>query len=146
LKHLFPLVALIILTSCGATKQFASFTHDQPLKEGKGRIYVIKPSFEWAGMRCSIYCDNVLVGTTKNGSYLCWDVTDGMHIIGNTMFNLLGAESAQDTVKINVEQGNSYYLKLSPKWFSGMAFKILGSKDGEENIRGRKIPKLIYTE
>jgi hypothetical protein len=150
MKHVFPLVTLIILTSCGATKQFVPFTHDQPLKDGKGRIYIIKPSFEWAGLRYPIFCDNVLVGSTKNGSYLCWDVKDGMHIIGNTHFthsnSKLGSDSAENIVKINVKEGNSYYLKLSPKIFKGMVFKILSSEEGELNIKGRKKPKLNNIE
>ena len=150
MKHIIPFVAIIILTSCGSTKQFVSFTHDKPLQTGKGRIYVIKPSFKGGGVKTSIFCDNVLVGSTINGSYLCWDVAEGMHTVGNTQFAhagaTLGAGSAEDIVNINVKDGHIYYIKISPKSLGGMDFKILSTTEGEQNIKGRKKPTLNYVD
>ena len=150
MNKLAILFIAVAFASCASTKQYVSFTHDKPLEKGKGRIYVIKPGFAGSAVKTSIFSDDVLVGSATNGSYLCWDVAEGMHKIGNTQFAhagaTLGAGSAEDIVRINVKDGNSYYIKISPKYLGGMDFNILSTKEGEQTIKGRKKPKLNYVD
>lgn len=149
MKKLAFLFFAIAFASCASTKQYVSFTHDKPLEKGKGRIYVIKPGFAGSAVKTSIFSDNVLVGSATNGSYLCWDVAEGMHTIGNTQFAhagaTLGAGAGEDILRINVKDGISYYIKISPK-VGGMEFNILNPKEGEQTIKGRKKPKINYVD
>jgi len=150
MNKLAILLLAVLVTSCASTKQYVSFTHDKPLEKGKGRIYVIKPGFAGSAVKVSVFCDDVLIGNATNGSYLCWDIAEGMHTVGNTQFAhagaTLGAGSAEDIFRINVKDGNSYYIKISPKYLGGMDFNILSTKEGEKIIKGRKKPKQNYVE
>ena len=150
MKKLSFLFLTMFLLSCASTKQYVKFTDDKPLELGKGRIYVIKPSFKGAAVKTSIFCDDVLIGSTANGSYLCWDIAEGQHTVGNTQFAhagaTLGAGTGEDIVRINVKEGQKYYIKISPKYVGGMEFNILSPKEGEKIIKGRKKPKLNYVE
>lgn len=150
MKYLYAFCATVLLLACASTKQFVPFTHDKPIAQDKGRIYVIKPSFAGSAVKTSIFCDNELVGNASNGSYLCWDVTAGQHTIGNTQFAhagaTLGAGKAEDIVRINVKEGQSYYIRISPKYLGGMDFNILSRSEGEATIKGRKKPTLNYVE
>lgn len=150
MNKLAIILLAVFLTSCASTKQYVSFTHDKPLEKGKGRIYVIKPGFAGSAVKVSVFCDDVLIGNATNGSYLCWDIGEGMHTVGNTQFAhagaTLGAATAEDIFRINVKDGNSYYIKISPKYLGGMEFNILSTKEGEKIIKGRKKPKQNYVE
>ena len=148
-KIISIICVLFLISSCGPTKQFVKFSHDKTLESNKGRIYIIKPSFVGGGVKTSIFCNDVLVGSTLNGSYLCWDTDEGTNVIGNTQFvhngSTLGAGSGEDVFKINVKKGETYYLKLSPH-LGGIDFEILDDKIGERLIKGRKKPKINYIE
>lgn len=139
----------LIITGCSPTKQFVAFSHDQTKAENKGRIYVIKPSFVGSAVKTAIYCNDVLVGNTANGSYLCWDLEEGMYVIGNTQHvhngNTLGSASGEDVFRINVKKGKTYYLRQSPH-FGGISFVIMDTKEGENTIKSRKKPKVNYAE
>ena len=150
MNKLVILFFAMAFVSCASTKQYVSFTHDKPLEKGKGRVYVIKPCFAGSAVKVSIFCDDILIGNATNGSYLCWDLTEGEHTIGNTQFAhagaTLGAGKAEDVVRINVKDGKSYFIKISPKYMGGMDFNILTTKEGEQAIKGRKKPTLNYVD
>ncbi|WP_313599832.1 DUF2846 domain-containing protein [Epilithonimonas vandammei] len=149
MKKLLLLIILIFLVSCASTKQYVEFTHGKPIETGKGRMYVIKPSFYGSAIKIAVFCDDKLIGNATNGSYLAWDVEKGEHIIGNTQFAhagaTLGSGAGEDLFKINVKEGETYYLKASPR-IGGYDFKPLGKKSGESLIKGRKKPKQNYFE
>ena len=145
---LFTFVFIIII-SCSPTKQFVAFTDGNTIEKNKGRIYVIKPAFAGSAVKTAIYCNDVLVGNTANGSYLCWDVEEGMYTIGNTQHvhsgNTLGTASGEDVFRINVKNGKTYYLKQVPH-FGGISFQMLNTDEGEKSIKGRKKPTVNYAE
>jgi hypothetical protein len=149
MKKITLIICAILLISCAPTKQFVAFSHDKMLDNNKGRIYVIKPSFVGSAVKTAIFCNDILIGNTINGSYLCWDIEEGTYVLGNTQFahngTTLGAGSGEDVFKINVKKGKTYYLRLSPH-FGGLDFEILDTKRGEREIKGRKKPKLNYIE
>ena len=150
MKNLLSIIGLaLFFISCAPTKQFVPFSHNQNLEETKGRIYVIKPAFKGAAVKTAIYCNDILIGNTANGSYLSWDVEEGLYIIGNTQHvhagNTLGSASGEDIFRINVKKGKTYYLKQRPH-FGGMGFEMLSSEDGKQAIDGRKKPKVNYAE
>jgi len=150
MKKLLSIIGLTLLfTSCVPTKQFVSFSHNKTLDENKGRIYVIKPSFVGAGVKTAIYCNDVLIGKTAKGSFLSWDVEEGLYTIGNTQHvhagNTLGSASGEDIFRINVKKGKTYYLKQKPH-FGGISFEVLSAEKGKRIVDGRKKPKVNYIE
>lgn len=150
MKKILLIISLMILTiSCSPTKQFVAFSHSQPIEGNKGRIYVIKPAFVGSAVKTAIYCNDVLVGNTANGSYLCWDVEEGMYIIGNTQHvhngTTLGSASGEDVFRINVKKGKTYYLKQVPH-FGGISFEIMDKEDGKKSVKSRKKPTVNYAE
>ena len=148
-RIIFIITTLLLITSCSPTKQFVSFSHNKPIEDNKGRIYVIKPAFVGSAVKTAIYCNDVLVGNTANGSYLCWDVEEGMYIIGNTQHvhngTTLGSASGEDVFRINVKKGKTYYLRQSPH-FGGISFEIIDNAEGEKSIKSRKKPTVNYAE
>ena len=148
-KNTLFICALVLAFGCSPTKQFVAFTDGNPIENNKGRIYVIKPAFAGSAVKTAIYCNDVLIGNTANGSYLCWDVEEGMYTIANTQHvrsgNTLGTGSGEDVFRINVKNGKTYYLKQVPH-FGGISFEILNNNDGEKSINGRKKPKVNYAE
>lgn len=149
MKKTILLLTIFLLASCASTKQYVSFAHGKPIESGMGRIYVIKPSFYGSAIKIAIFCDDKLIGNATNGSYLAWDVVKGEHVIGNTQFAhagvTLGSGAGEDLFKINVKDGETYYIKASLR-FGGYDFKPLDKTEGEKLIRGRKKPKLNYFE
>ena len=149
MKKSILLLAILFLSSCASTKQYAEFTHGKTIESGMGRIYVIKPSFYGSAIKIAVFCDDKLIGNATNGSYLAWDVEKGEHIIGNTQFAhagaTLGSGAGEDLFRINVKDGETYYIKASPR-IGGYDFKPLDKKEGERLIKGRKKPKQNYVE
>jgi hypothetical protein len=149
MKHFFSLLALLTMLSCASTKQYTSFSHEKELQPGMGRIYLIKPSFVGSAVKVSIFCDDKLIGNVANGSYLAWDTPVGEHTIGNTQFAhagaTLGAARGEDLIRVNVKDGQTYYIRITPK-VGRMEFTILDKVDGERQIKGRKKPKLNYID
>ena len=149
MKQIFYLFALLTLWNCASTKQYTTFTHGKEIQNGMGRIYVIKPSLVGSAVKVAIFCDDKLIGNATNGSYLAWDTSVGEHTIGNTQFAhagaTLGSGAGEDLLRINVKEGQTYYIKVSPR-LGGMDFKILDKEDGERQVKGRKKPKQNYIE
>ena len=148
-KFIATLSVLIIITSCAPTKQFVAFQHNNPIEDSKGRIYVIKPAFVGSAVKTAIFCNDILVGNTANGSYLCWDVEEGICVIGNTQHvhngTTLGSASGEDVFRINVKKGKTYYLKQVPH-FGGISFELMDKEEGEKSVKSRKKPTINYAE
>jgi hypothetical protein len=148
-KIISTLYVFIIITSCAPTKQFVAFQHNNPIEDSKGRIYVIKPAFVGSAVKTAIFCNDILVGNTANGSYLCWDVEEGICVIGNTQHvhngTTLGSASGEDVFRINVKKGKTYYLKQVPH-FGGISFEIMDKEEGEKSVKSRKKPTINYAE
>jgi len=148
-KILSIILVTILISSCAPTKQFVAFSHNKPIEGNKGRIYVIKPAFVGSAVKTAIYCNDILVGNTANGSYLCWDVEEGMYVIGNTQHvhngTTLGTASGEDVFRINVKKGKTYYLKQVPH-FGGISFEIIDNEEGEKSVKSRKKPTVNYAE
>lgn len=149
MKKISIFCLLLSIISCAPTKQFVAFSHNKPIESNKGRIYVIKPAFVGSAVKTAIFCNDVLVGNTANGSYLCWDVEEGIYIIGNTQHvhngTTLGAASGEDIFRINVKAGKTYYLRQVPH-FGGISFELIDNLEGEKSIQSRKRPTVNYAE
>ena len=149
MKKLSIIMSILLLTSCATTKQFQNFTHKIELDKVKSRIYVIRTGFSGGAVSTSLFCDDVLIGKTGGNGFLCWDVEEGMYIIGNTQHvhngTTLGSASGEDIFRINVKKGKTYYLRQSPH-FGGISFEIIDNAEGEKSIKSRKKPTVNYAE
>ena len=151
MQKFFIFFTVILFTvSCSSTKQYVEFTHGKELANNEGRIYLVKPSFAGSAVKVAIFCDDILIGNATNGSYLSWDIKEGMHTIGNTQFAhagaTLGSGVGEDILRVNVKAGKIYYVKVTPKFMGGFNFEILSKEDGEKIIKNRKKPTLNYIE
>ena len=93
---LLLVLASVVLCSCAiriaSTTQFYEFAHNSTLNNStNGRIYVLRSkSMLGAAVTTSIFCNNVLIGSTGNGGYLCWDMPEGKYRIATAQHNLSG--------------------------------------------------------
>lgn len=86
---------LALLSSCASTKQYSAFTHNSSIDNSKGRIYVVRPKgMTGAAVKTKVYCNETLIGTTGNGSYLCFDMLEGTYHIGTTQHTRLYSGAA----------------------------------------------------
>ena len=147
-KTLLFLIALII-ASCATTKQFQNFTHNKELEKDKARVYVIRTGFSGGAVSTSLFCDDVLIGKTGGNGFLCWDVEEGKHVIGNTQLihagATLGAANNEDLFVINAKPGKIYFIKQYPR-IGGFSFEFMNNKQGESFLRGKSSPKINYVE
>lgn len=79
IKSLFLLIPILIFTGCGAKgKQFSGF---QVPEEGKGMVYIYRPSsFVGGGVYYDIKNQNnndEVIGTLRNGGYIAKQMTPG---------------------------------------------------------------------
>lgn len=149
MKKLSIIISILLLTSCATTKQFRNFTHNKELDKDKSRIYVIRTGFSGGAITTSLFCDDVLMGKTGGNGFLCWDVEEGKHVIGNTQIInagvTLGAAYNEDLFVINAKPGKTYYIKQYPR-IGGFSFEFLDNKQGENFLRGKSNPKINYVE
>jgi len=89
---LLLILASGVLCSCASTTQFYEYTHKSTINDSKyGRIYVMrKKSMLGAAVTTYIFCNNVRIGSTGNGSYLCWDMPEGTYRIATVQHTLSG--------------------------------------------------------
>jgi hypothetical protein len=148
-KIIFTLCLLILIIGCASTKQFQNFTHNKTLENNKSRIYVIRTGFSGGGVSTSLFCDDVLIGKTGGNGFLCWDVEEGKHTIGNTQLihagATLGAAHNEDLFVINAKPGKIYYIKQYPR-LGGFSFEFLDNNQGERFLKGKSNPKQNYVE
>lgn len=151
MKNEKKLIILIVLflNSCASTKQFQNFTHNKVLDNNKARIYVIRTGFSGGAVSTSLFCDDVLIGKTGGNGFLCWDVEEGKHRIGNTQLihagATLGAANNEDLFVINAKLGKTYYIKQYPR-MGGFSFEFLENKEGIKFLKGKSNPKQNYVE
>lgn len=149
MKKLSIIMSILLLTSCATTKQFQNFTHNKELESNKSRIYVIRTGFSGGAVSTSLFCDNVLIGKTGGNGFLCWDVEEGKHTIGNTQLihagATLGAANNEDIFVINAKPGKTYYIKQYPR-FGGFSFEFLDNNQGERFLKGKSNPRQNYVE
>ncbi|MBU0764394.1 MAG: DUF2846 domain-containing protein [Bacteroidetes bacterium] len=72
--------------------------------EGKAKVYVLRPSRLGFAMGVKVFCNDKLIGKTKGGKFLEWELDPGTYTI------LSKAENAA-TIELNVEAGKEYFLK-----------------------------------
>ena len=149
MKKLFTLLFICILASCATSKQFQQFTHASVLDANKARIYVIRTGFSGGAVSTSLFCDDVLIGKTGGNGFLCWDVEEGKHVIGNTQLihagATLGAAHNEDIFVINAKPGKTYYIKQYPR-FGGFSFEFLDNNQGEKFLKVKSNPRQNYVE
>jgi len=149
MKKISILLLTILLASCATSKQFENFTHNKELKSNKARIYVIRTGFSGGAVSTSLYCNNLLIGKTGGNGFLCWDVEEGKHTIGNTQLihngSTLGSANNEDLFIINAKAGKTYYIKQYPR-FGGFSFEFLNNQEGERFLKGKSSPKQNYIE
>jgi hypothetical protein len=149
MKKIVLLLLTLITFSCATTKQFQNFTHNKALDSNKARIYVIRTGFSGGAVSTSLFCDDVLIGKTGGNGFLCWDVEEGKHTIGNTQLihagATLGAAKSEDLFIINAKPGKTYYIKQYPR-IVGFSFEFLDNKLGENFLKGKSNPKINYVE
>jgi hypothetical protein len=149
MKKLSIIMSILLLTSCATTKQFQNFTHNKTLENNKARIYVIRTGFSGGAVSTSLFCDDVLIGKTGGNGFLCWDVEEGKHTIGNTQLihngSTLGAAKSEDLFIINAKPGKTYYIKQYPR-IVGFSFEFLDNVQGERFLKGKSNPKQNYVE
>lgn len=149
MKKLSILLIILLLDSCASTKQFQNFTHNKILDNNKARIYVIRTGFSGGAVSTSLFCDDVLIGKTGGNGFLCWDVEEGKHIIGNTQLihagATLGAANNEDLFIINAKPGKTYYIKQYPR-LGGFSFEFIENKEGVRFLKGKSDPKQNYVE
>jgi hypothetical protein len=143
---------LALLSSCASTKQYSAFTHNSSIDNSKGRIYVVRPKgMTGAAVKTKVYCNETLIGTTGNGSYLCFDMLEGTYHIGTTQHTRLysgaaiGSAGEEDVFVIKVTPGKTYYVKQYPR-FGGFSFELMSSQEGKKAVNKRKTPKVNYAE
>ncbi len=74
----FYLLALtsLFLSACGATG--SHFTEMTPPAEGKGKIYVYRPSSMFGGgVHYNVHANDALIGDIRNGGYLSAELEPG---------------------------------------------------------------------
>ena len=149
MKKISILLSILLLTSCATTKKFQNFTHNEELSKDKARIYVIRTGFSGGAVSTSLFCDDILIGKTGGNGFLCWDVVEGKHTIGNTQLihagATLGAANNEDLFIINAKPSKTYYIKQYPR-MGGFSFEFLDNKQGENFLRGKSNPKINYAE
>jgi hypothetical protein len=149
MKKTLLFLTVLITASCASTKQFQNFTHNKPLENNKARIYVIRTGFSGGAVSTSLFCDDVLIGKTGGNGFLCWDVEEGKHTIGNTQLihagATLGAANNEDLFIVNAKLGKTYYIKQYPR-MGGFSFEFMDNKNGENFLRGKSNPKINYVE
>ena len=111
-------LASAVLCSCASTTQFYEYTHKSAINDSKyGRIYVMrKKSMLGAAVTTYIFCNNVRIGSTGNGSYLCWDMPEGTYRIATTQHVIsgkVGVAGEEKTITVYViNTGRSYTEKV----------------------------------
>jgi hypothetical protein len=149
MKKYFLILTLITIAGCAPTKQFQKLTHNTELANEKARIYIIRRGFAGGAVSTSVYCNNVLIGKTGGNGFLCWDVEEGKHVIGNTQLihagATLGSAHNEDLFVINAKPGKTYYIKQYPR-FGGFSFEFLDNKEGEAFLKGKSKPKQNYID
>lgn len=149
MKKILLLIIALSAVSCATTKQFQNFTHNKELDSNKARIYVIRTGFSGGAVSASLFCDDVLIAKTGGNGFLCWDVEEGKHVIGQTQLihagATLGAANNEDLFVINAKPGKKYYIKQSPK-LGGFNFVFMDNVQGEKFLKGKSNPKQNYVE
>jgi lipoprotein len=75
---LYAFLAISLVSCGGLAKQFVTFTGDQPLQEGKSRIYVMFCNYSMSSTPIiSLFCNENLIGTIDHDGYLAFDVPSG---------------------------------------------------------------------
>ena len=149
MKNTLLFLIVLITGSCASTKQFQNFTHNKTLDNNKARIYVIRPGFTGGAVSTSLFCDDVLMGKTGGNGFLCWDVEEGKHVVGNTQLihagATLGAANNEDLFVINAKPGKIYFIKQYPR-MGGFSFEFMDNKEGGKFLKGKSTPKINYVE
>jgi hypothetical protein len=115
---LLLVLASVVLSSCAlriaSTTQIYEYSHNTAMNNSNGRIYVIRSkSMLGAAVTTTIFCNNVRIGSTGNGSYLCWDMPEGQYRIATAQHVLSGktgvAEGEEFTATVvDRNTGRSY--------------------------------------
>lgn len=152
---LYAFLAITLVSCGGLAKQFVTFTSDQPLQEGKSRIYVMFCNYSMSSTPIiSLFCDENLIGTIDRDGYLAFDVPSGEKYsleatTGRREGYTWNGNAGEDHFTINAKDGKSYYLKLSfgkRGKIGAYTFDYISKEEGERLIKRSPKPKLNYIE
>ncbi len=102
-------------------------------------VYVIRPwAFRGGLGRYNVYLDdqekNSEVGYTKNGRFIYFSVTPGMHIVYSKADNW-------DSVSIKADPGENVFIKLRPVWgylLGGCELEIISEIEGKYLVKNSR--------
>jgi hypothetical protein len=157
MKRIFFYVILAIaFVSCGGTaKQFVSYTHGEPLPNGKSRIYVMYKTIKFNPLTTmTLFSNEERIGTIEKNGYLAFDVQAGQEYAlyittGRREGYTWNGTAGDDHFRINAKEGKTYYLKLDPQNRTiGRVynFELLDKTEGERILKKYSRPKLNYAE
>ena len=147
---LYAFLAISLVSCGGLAKQFVTFTGDQPLQEGKSRIYVMFCNYSMSSTPIiSLFCDEI-----DRDGYLAFDVPSGEKYsleatTGRREGYTWNGNAGEEHFTINAKDGKSYYLKLSfgKRGKVGVyTFDYISKEEGERLIKRFPKPKLNYIE
>ena len=103
MKYLFLLLVIpLFITSCAKTTQFVKILVVKLILVKQKFMFLDLPIWVFL-LKINIFDNKKLIGKLGPNSYLCWEISEGEHIIKCNSEN-------EDYVILNVKSGMVYYL------------------------------------